>query len=140
MSTPNHGQLTYIAKNCGEQNKNMCVARFCMWLVEAIILPKAILLLLVKIHTKNSSDHMFNLLKLTYHCRYSNGQKIRGWLSTPNHGQLTYIAKNCGEQNKNMCVARFCMWLVEAIILPKAILLLVVKIHTKTLPVTCSTF
>ena len=26
--------------------------------------------------------------------------KIRGWLSTPNYGELTYISDNCGGQKK----------------------------------------
>ena len=40
-----------------------------MWLVEAKIYPKVTLLLLVKGCTQNSADRMFNLMKLTYHCR-----------------------------------------------------------------------
>ena len=28
--------------------------------------------------------------------------KIRGWLSIPNYGKLTYIADNCGGQKKNL--------------------------------------
>ena len=69
MSTPNYGELTYIADNCGGQNKNMWVVRFLIWLAEAKIFPKITLLFLVKGHTKNSDDCMFNLLKLTYHSR-----------------------------------------------------------------------
>ena len=48
----------------------MCVVRFLMWLVEAKISSKVTLLLLVKGHTKNSADSIFDLMKLTYHCRY----------------------------------------------------------------------
>ena len=41
----------------------MSVVRFIMWLVEAKIFPKLNLLFLVKGHTKNSVDRIFNLLK-----------------------------------------------------------------------------
>ena len=47
----------------------MCVVGFLMWLVEAKIFPKANLLFFVKVHTKNSDNLMFKLLKITYHCR-----------------------------------------------------------------------
>ena len=70
LSTPNHGELTYIDDNCGGQNKNICVVRFLMWLVKEKIFPRVTLLFLVKGHTKSSADRMFNLLKLTYHCPY----------------------------------------------------------------------
>ena len=41
-----------------------------MWLVEAKIFTKVTLLFLVRSHTKNSTNRVFKLLKLTYHCRY----------------------------------------------------------------------
>ena len=68
LSPPNYGNLTYIADKCGVQKK-LCAMRFLMWLVEAKIFPKVTLLFLVKDHTKNSADRMFNLLKITYHCQ-----------------------------------------------------------------------
>lgn len=40
--------------------------------------------------------------------------KRRGWLNGPNFEELTYIADNCIEQNKNKIVVRFLMWLVES--------------------------
>ena len=38
-----------------------------MWCVEIQIFTKVTLCFLVKGHNKNSADHLFNLLKLTYH-------------------------------------------------------------------------
>jgi hypothetical protein len=64
---PNFGELTYIADNCGGQNKNKVVIRFLMWLVENRIFPQVKIHFLVKGHTKNAADRMFNLLKLSYH-------------------------------------------------------------------------
>ena len=68
LNGPNFNELTYIADNCGGQNKNKVVVRFLMWLVENKIFPKVTLFFLVKGHTKNAADRMFNLLKLSYHC------------------------------------------------------------------------
>ena len=67
FSQPNHGKLTYIADNCGGQNKNKIVIRFLMWLVENKIFPVVRIFFLVKGHTKNAADRMFNLLKNHYH-------------------------------------------------------------------------
>jgi hypothetical protein len=39
--------------------------------------------------------------------------KRRGCLNVPQNSTLTYIADNCGGQNKNKTVVRFLMWLVE---------------------------
>jgi len=64
---PNYGELTYIADNCAGQNKNKVVVRFLMWLVENKIFPKVTIFFLVKGHTKNAADRMFNLLKYAYH-------------------------------------------------------------------------
>lgn len=66
--------------------------------------------------------------------------QIRGWLSTPNYDEVTYIINNCGKQNKNMYVVRFSMWLVEVKIFPKESLLFLVKGHTKNLPIAFSIF
>ena len=69
MSRPNFSELTYIADNCGGQNKNKVVVRFLMWLVENRVFPRVRIFFLVKGHTKNAADRMFNLLKMTYHCK-----------------------------------------------------------------------
>ena len=58
-----------MADNCGGQNKNKVVIRFLMWLVEVKIFPVVQIFFLVKGHTKNSADRMFNLLKRGYHRR-----------------------------------------------------------------------
>ena len=60
-------ELTIVADNCGGQTKNKHVVRFQMWLVEAGYFAKIVLLFLVKGHTKNACDRMFNLVKLGYH-------------------------------------------------------------------------
>jgi hypothetical protein len=59
--------LVLVADNCGGQNKNKTMLRFCMWLVECGYMIKVTLLFLVKGHTKNICDRMFNLVKLSYH-------------------------------------------------------------------------
>ena len=64
---PNDGSLTIIADNCGGQNKNEDVIRFHMWLVEAGYFPHVEIVFLVKGHTKNACDRLFNLLKHDYH-------------------------------------------------------------------------
>ena len=69
MNGPNFSELTYIADNCGGQNKNKIVVRFLMWLVESKVFPRVRLFFLVKGHTKNAADRMFNLLKNHYHKR-----------------------------------------------------------------------
>ena len=69
LNGPNFSELTYIADNCAGQNKNKVVVRFLMYLVENKIFPRVRILFLVKGHTKNSADRMFNLLKHQYHRR-----------------------------------------------------------------------
>ena len=63
----NYVDLSIVADNCGGQNKNRIVVRFLMWLVEMGIFPRIRLIFLVKGHTKNSCDRLFNLVKITYH-------------------------------------------------------------------------
>ena len=61
--------LTVIADNCAGQNKNEAVIRFHLWLVEAGVFPTVRVVFLIKGHTKNAADRLFNLLKLDYHNR-----------------------------------------------------------------------
>jgi len=63
----NYSSLTIIADNCGGQNKNKHVVCFLMWMVEMGYFAKITLLFLIKGHTKNARDRMFNILKLGYH-------------------------------------------------------------------------
>ena len=63
------GEITINADNCTGQNKNKTVIWFCNWLVETGIFPKVTLLFLVRGHTKNACDWLFNLLKGGYHKR-----------------------------------------------------------------------
>eukprot|EP00957_Ditylum_brightwellii_P077825 5914697-Ditylum_brightwellii.AAC.2 len=69
LNRHNYGELTYIANKCGGQNKNKVIVRFLMWLVETMVFPKVTLLFLMKGHTTNAADRMFNLLKLSYHAK-----------------------------------------------------------------------
>ena len=71
LNGPNFSELTYITDNCGGQNKNKVIVRYLvMWLVENNCFPtKVKIFFLVKGHTKNSADRMFNLLKHQYHRR-----------------------------------------------------------------------
>ena len=60
------GHLVLVAYNCGGQNKNKNMIRFSMWIVESSFSKKATLLLLIKGHTKNICNRMFNLAKNNY--------------------------------------------------------------------------
>ena len=55
--------LVLAADNCAGQNKNKAMIKFCQWLVEAGWVRKVTLLFLIKGHTKNDCDKMFNNLK-----------------------------------------------------------------------------
>ena len=55
--------LVIIADNCPGQNKNLCVLRFCCWLVKAGWAGEVTLIFLIKGHTKNGCDVKFDLLK-----------------------------------------------------------------------------
>jgi len=64
------GDLVLICDNCSAQNKNKTIIRYLMWLIESgFVTNKIILLFLVKGHTKNLCDRMFNLLKEHYRPR-----------------------------------------------------------------------
>ena len=56
-------RLVIIADNCSGQNKNNCVLKLCCWLVEAGWCGTVVLMFLIKGHTKNEADRIFNLLK-----------------------------------------------------------------------------
>ena len=59
-------ELNFVFDNCGGQNKNRMVLRFMVMLAKlnAALVVRAIFL--IKGHTKNDCDRMFNLLKLDY--------------------------------------------------------------------------
>ena len=58
--------LVIFADNCAGQNKNRCVIRYLIWLVEAGYVRSCNLIFLIKGHTKNKCDRLFNLLKQYY--------------------------------------------------------------------------
>lgn len=61
------GHLVLAADNCSGQNKNKTLIRFCNYLREVGFATDVTLLFLVKGHTKNLCDRMFNLVKHVYH-------------------------------------------------------------------------
>lgn len=61
------GSLTIVMDNCGGQNKNRMVLRSALFLVECGYFSSVLLLFLVRGHTKNNCDRLFNLLKLHFH-------------------------------------------------------------------------
>ena len=63
---PKNGELFICADNCAGQNKNEIVLKYLTWLVESKFFKKVQLSFLIKGHTKNNCDRMFNLLKLIY--------------------------------------------------------------------------
>ena len=56
-------RLVINTDNCSGQNKNFCVLKFCVWLVEAGWAGEVVLHFLIKGHTKNECDSKFNTLK-----------------------------------------------------------------------------
>jgi hypothetical protein len=60
------GELNFILDNCSGQNKNRMVLRLANLLVESGIFWKVNFLFLVRGHTKNPCDRMFNILKLRF--------------------------------------------------------------------------
>jgi len=60
------GELTFSFDNCAGQNKNRMVLGFFAWLVEEGYVLKANVLFLVRGHTKNTCDRLFNILKKHY--------------------------------------------------------------------------
>jgi len=60
-------ELNIIMDNCGGQNKNNVVIRLGAYLCEVGYFKKVNFVFLVKGHTKNSADRMFNLLKHRWH-------------------------------------------------------------------------
>ena len=60
-------ELNIIMDNCGGQNKNNVVIRLGAYLCEVGYFKKVNFVFLVKGHTKNSADRMFNLLKQKWH-------------------------------------------------------------------------
>ena len=60
------GELVLCFDNCPGQNKNGMVIRLAMLLVELSYFKKVIISFLVRGHTKNACDRLFNLMKKAY--------------------------------------------------------------------------
>ena len=59
-------EINFVFDNCGGQNKNRMVYRLLFFLVKLGICRTARAIFLVKGHTKNDCDRMFNLMKYDY--------------------------------------------------------------------------
>ena len=60
-------ELSIVMDNCGGQNKNCMVLRLGLYLVEVGYFKTVNLIFLVRGHTKNPCNRMFNTLKKDYH-------------------------------------------------------------------------
>ena len=60
------GELFICGDNCAGQNKNETMLRYLVWLCESGYFSRVQLSFLIKGHTKNACDRMFNLLKFIY--------------------------------------------------------------------------
>ena len=63
-------ELNIITDNCGGQNKNGLILKAAAYLMEKNWFRRVTLIFLIRGHTKNSADRMFNLLKV--HWRQTN--------------------------------------------------------------------
>ena len=61
-----HGELNIIMDNCGGQNKNGVLLKLGSYLVEIGWFREINFIFLIKGHTKNECDRMFNLLKISW--------------------------------------------------------------------------
>ena len=59
-------ELNFVFDNCGGQNKNRVVLRWLLWLVQLGVAKTARAIFLVRGHTKNDCDRLFNLMKHQY--------------------------------------------------------------------------
>ena len=64
-------ELNFVFDNCAGQNKNCMVLRMLLYLVRRKVCDIARAIFLVKGHTKNDCDRMFNLMKKEYRKRNS---------------------------------------------------------------------
>ena len=60
-------ELNIVMDNCGGQNKNGTVLKMAAYFVERGWFKSVNMIFLVKGHTKNDCDRMFNLLKMKWH-------------------------------------------------------------------------
>ncbi len=64
-------EINFVFDNCGGQNKNRMVLRMLVYLVRRKVCDMARAIFLIKGHTKNDCDRMFNLMKKEYRKRNS---------------------------------------------------------------------
>ena len=84
------GSITFTFDNCSGQNKNKMMLRFMAWLVEKGFFMQTRLIFLIRGHTKNTCDRLFNLLKQLY--RHLNIYSFQALLEALNtHEQIEAI-------------------------------------------------
>ena len=89
-------EINFVFDNCGGQNKNRMVLRFMIMLAKLKIARVVRAIFLIKGHTKNDCDRMFNLLKYDY--RKTNVYMPQQLLECINrHPQVTAIQMETDE-------------------------------------------
>jgi hypothetical protein len=89
-------EINFVFDNCGGQNKNKMVLRFMIMLAKLGIADVVRAIFLIKGHTKNDCDRMFNLLKYDY--RNTNVYTPMQLIECINkHPQVTAIAMETDE-------------------------------------------
>ena len=93
-------ELNFVFDNCGGQNKNRMVLRMLLYLVRRKVCDTARAIFLIKGHTKNDCDRMFNLMKKEY--RKKNSYTPKDVLENLNqHKDVTVLRAR---------VNHFCNW------------------------------
>jgi len=95
-TTPPAKEINFVFDNCGGQNKNKTVLRMMPWLVArgATLVARAIFL--VRGHTKNDCDRLFNLMKQQY--RKKNAFTPQQLLENMKHPDATVARVNPRER------------------------------------------
>jgi hypothetical protein len=77
-------EINIVMDNCGGQNKNRMVLRLLFYLVKRKVATVARIIFLVRGHTKNDCDRLFNLLKKDYRkCNVYTPIDLRTCISNP---------------------------------------------------------
>jgi len=82
-------EMNFVFDNCAGQNKNRMVLRMLPWLINQGCCDIARAIFLIRGHTKNDCDRMFNLLKKEY--RERNSYTPQDVLTNMKHKQIKVI-------------------------------------------------
>jgi len=96
-TTPPAKEINFVFDNCGGQNKNKTVLRFMNWLVARGSALVARAIFLVRGHTKNDCDRLFNLMKQQY--RKRNTYTPQQLLQNMKHPDVTVARVKHDEAN-----------------------------------------